>query len=70
LNDDSANFQEKLQQFFNKHIFKIEKEEYAKESIDIEEEITFTDNEECLLLIERKPLGILSLLDEECLFPK
>jgi len=31
--------------------------------------ITFNDNQGCIDLIE-KPLGIISLLDEECFFPK
>ena len=33
------------------------------------ETISFNDNQGCIDLIE-KPLGVLSLLDEECFFPK
>lgn len=54
---------EKLQQFFNSHIFKMEQAEYDKEKIDWSN-IDFVDNQECLDLIEKK-MGILDLLDEE-----
>lgn len=60
---------EKLQQFFNEHIFKLEQAEYTAEGIDWTA-ISFNDNQECLDLIEARPLGILSLLDEETRFPK
>ncbi|KAJ3289906.1 cytochrome c oxidase subunit 1, partial [Borealophlyctis nickersoniae] len=60
---------EKLQQFFNQFIFKLEQEEYDKENIKWDK-ISFQDNAQCLELIEGKPTGILSLLDEETRFPK
>ncbi|KMZ60261.1 putative Myosin XI [Zostera marina] len=60
---------EKLQQHFNQHVFKMEQEEYSKEEIDWSY-IEFVDNQDVLDLIEKKPGGIIALLDEECMFPK
>eukprot|EP01119_Soliformovum_irregulare_P010468 TRINITY_DN2578_c1_g1_i2.p1 TRINITY_DN2578_c1_g1~~TRINITY_DN2578_c1_g1_i2.p1 ORF type:complete len:862 (-),score=300.70 TRINITY_DN2578_c1_g1_i2:139-2724(-) len=60
---------EKLQQFFNKHLFKVEQEEYVREKIDWSK-VDFADNLQVVELIEKKPMGILSILDEECNFPK
>jgi len=60
---------EVLQQQFNKHVFKLEQEEYVKEGIDWTF-ITFSDNQPVIDLIEAKPIGILNLLDEECKMPK
>eukprot|EP01119_Soliformovum_irregulare_P020308 TRINITY_DN6548_c0_g1_i8.p1 TRINITY_DN6548_c0_g1~~TRINITY_DN6548_c0_g1_i8.p1 ORF type:complete len:1188 (-),score=488.31 TRINITY_DN6548_c0_g1_i8:69-3632(-) len=60
---------EKLQQQFNQYIFKIEQKEYEKEKIDWSY-INFNDNQECLDLLEKKPICVLSLLDEESKFPK
>ncbi|XP_019883807.2 unconventional myosin-Va [Camponotus floridanus] len=59
---------EKLQQQFNQHVFKLEQEEYLKENIEWTF-IDFYDNQPCIDLIETK-LGILDLLDEECRMPK
>ncbi|XP_055832955.1 myosin-9-like isoform X1 [Solanum dulcamara] len=60
---------EKLQQHFNQHMFKMEQEEYTKEEIDWSY-IEFVDNQDVLDLIEKKPGGIIALLDEACMFPK
>nr|XP_008196509.1 PREDICTED: myosin heavy chain, muscle isoform X6 [Tribolium castaneum] len=60
---------EKLQQFFNHHMFVLEQEEYKAEGI----QWTFIDFGmdllACIELIE-KPMGILSILEEESMFPK
>lgn len=60
---------ETLQQQFNQFVFKLEQKEYEKEKIKWSF-IDFPDNQKCLDLIEAKPIGIISLLDEQCLFPK
>ncbi|KHG16924.1 Myosin-J heavy chain [Gossypium arboreum] len=60
---------EKLQQHFNQHVFKMEQEEYTKEEINWSY-IEFVDNQDVLDLIEKKPGGIIALLDEACMFPK
>ncbi|XP_059495166.1 unconventional myosin-Vc-like isoform X4 [Stegostoma tigrinum] len=59
---------EKLQQQFNLHVFKLEQDEYMKEDIPWAL-IEFNDNQPCIDLIEAK-MGILELLDEECLLPQ
>ncbi|KAI8803826.1 P-loop containing nucleoside triphosphate hydrolase protein [Cladochytrium replicatum] len=58
---------EKLQQEFNRHVFKLEQDEYVAEKIEWSF-IDFADNQPCIDLIEGK-LGILSLLDEESRLP-
>ncbi|KAI3778635.1 hypothetical protein L2E82_08016 [Cichorium intybus] len=60
---------ERLQQHFNRHLFKLEQEEYIQDGIDWAK-VDFEDNQACLSLFEKKPLGLLSLLDEETTFPK
>lgn len=55
---------ERLQQYFNRHLFKLEQEEYTQDGIDWSN-VDFIDNIECLNLFEKKPLGLFSLLDEE-----
>ncbi|XP_022732054.1 myosin-15-like isoform X3 [Durio zibethinus] len=60
---------EKLQQHFNEHVFKMEQDEYRREEINWSY-IEFIDNQDVLDLIEKKPIGIISLLDEACMFPK
>nr|XP_028596564.1 unconventional myosin-X-like isoform X2 [Podarcis muralis] len=59
---------EKLQEYFNKHIFSLEQLEYNREGISWEA-IDWMDNAECLDLIEKK-LGLLALVNEESRFPK
>ncbi|KAF5442954.1 hypothetical protein F2P56_035559 [Juglans regia] len=59
---------ERLQQHFNRHLFKLEQEEYIQDGIDWAK-VDFEDNQDCLSLFEKKPLGLLSLLDEESTFP-
>uniref|UniRef100_A0A8C5MGY4 Myosin-7B n=1 Tax=Leptobrachium leishanense TaxID=445787 RepID=A0A8C5MGY4_9ANUR len=60
---------EKLQQFFNHHMFVLEQEEYKKEGIEWEFIDFGMDLAACIQLIE-KPMGIFSILEEECMFPK
>ncbi|XP_061419641.1 LOW QUALITY PROTEIN: unconventional myosin-X-like [Lethenteron reissneri] len=59
---------EKLQEYFNTHIFSLEQLEYNREGIAWED-INWTDNSECLDLVEKK-LGLLALVNEESRFPK
>lgn len=54
---------EKLQQHFNSHMFKLEQSEYAQEQIHWEH-IHYEDNQDCLDLIESQA-GLISLLDEQ-----
>ncbi|XP_058211003.1 myosin-2 isoform X2 [Rhododendron vialii] len=60
---------ERLQQHFNRHLLKLEQEEYEMDGIDWTK-VDFEDNKECLDLFEKKPIGLISLLDEESNFPK
>ncbi|ETV95393.1 hypothetical protein, variant 1 [Aphanomyces invadans] len=57
---------EMLQQQFNQHVFVYEQDVYVEEGIDWSK-LSFQDNIPCLELIEKKPLGILILLDEQAL---
>merc|ERR1712060_590792 len=66
----SINFvNEKLQQFFNHHMFVVEQEEYVKEGIDWVMVDFGMDLQACIIMFE-KPLGIWSILEEESNFPK
>jgi myosin heavy subunit len=55
---------ERLQQFFNNHIFKMEQEEYVREKIDWSQ-VTFKDNKEIIDLIDNPQNSIFSLLDSQ-----
>ncbi|XP_027490984.1 myosin-IIIb-like isoform X1 [Corapipo altera] len=60
---------EQLQHFFNHHIFQMEQAAYKEEGLPWET-ITFNNNEPILNLLLAKPLGLLSLLDEQSAFPQ
>ncbi|XP_049415249.1 myosin-2-like isoform X1 [Solanum stenotomum] len=55
---------ERLQQHVNRHLLKLEQEEYELDGIDWSK-VDFEDNQECLNLFEKKPIGLISLLNEE-----
>merc|ERR1712145_3600 len=66
----SINFvNEKLQQFFNHHMFVVEQEEYVKEGIDWAM-VDFGSDLQAAITMFEKPMGIWSILEEESLFPK
>merc|ERR1719209_115666 len=60
---------EKLQQFFNHHMFVLEQEEYKKEGINWVFVDFGMDLQACIELFEKK-LGLLAILEEESMFPK
>ena len=60
---------EQLQYYFNQYIFHLEQEEYLKEKIDWKT-IEFRDNQPCIDLISKFPIGLLHILDDESHFPK
>ena len=55
---------EKLQQHFTNHVFKMQEELYAKEEV-FYERTDYEDNQEVLELVEAKKEGLLSLLDDQ-----
>ncbi|XP_042212127.1 myosin heavy chain, muscle-like isoform X2 [Homarus americanus] len=60
---------EKLQQFFNHHMFVLEQEEYKREGINWVFVDFGMDLQACIELFEKK-MGLLSILEEESMFPK
>merc|ERR1712048_1501921 len=60
---------EKLQQFFNQHMFTLEQEEYVREGLDWANVDFGMDLQPCINMFE-KPMGLLAILEEESLFPK
>merc|ERR1719292_9726 len=60
---------EKLQQFFNHHMFVLEQEEYVREGIEWEMVDLGMDLEATIQCME-KPMGLMAILEEETMFPK
>ncbi|XP_042040544.1 myosin-2-like isoform X2 [Salvia splendens] len=60
---------ERLQQHLNQHLIKHEQEEYELDGIDWKK-VDFEDNQECLDLFEKKPSGLMLILDELSNLPK
>jgi len=60
---------ETLQQQFNEFVFNAEQLEYEREGIDWTF-VKFPENSKCIEMIEGKPIGLMTLVDEECLYPQ
>ncbi|XP_065805147.1 myosin-IIIa [Labrus bergylta] len=60
---------EQIQFYFNQHIFAWEQDEYLNEEVEARM-IEYEDNRPLLDLFLQKPMGMLSLLDEESRFPQ
>ncbi|CAH2273279.1 unconventional myosin-IXa isoform X1 [Pelobates cultripes] len=60
---------ERLQHYFNQHLFQLEQELYRSEGISWSN-INYSNNEGCINLISKRPTGLIQLLDEESNFPQ
>ncbi|XP_029309777.1 unconventional myosin-IXb isoform X2 [Cottoperca gobio] len=59
---------EKLQYYINRHIFKLQQEDYVSEGITWQN-IDYTDNSGCIQLIREESTGLFDLLDNESNLP-
>ena len=59
---------ERLQFHFNEECFRIEQQEYKAEGVAVDA-VEYTDNQLCLDLLEGRPAGIFSSMDEEIFTP-
>lgn len=59
---------ERLQQFFNQFVFKLEEQLYEREGIPWSA-LDFPDNQDAVDLLQAKTTGIFAILDEECMVP-
>mmetsp|Transcript_70275 Transcript_70275/g.168404 ORF Transcript_70275/g.168404 Transcript_70275/m.168404 type:complete len:1729 (+) Transcript_70275:106-5292(+) len=59
---------ERLQQFFNQFVFKLEEQLYEREGIPWDP-LDFPDNQDSVDLLQQKATGVFAMLDEECMVP-
>merc|ERR1712146_766071 len=62
---------ERLQQFFNQFVFKLEEQLYDREGIPWDP-LDFPDNQDAVDILQatKNPRGIFAILDEECVVPQ
>ncbi|CAH0475885.1 unnamed protein product [Peronospora belbahrii] len=60
---------EKLQQLFGRFVFRMEQDQYVAEEIPWKF-VDYPNNDVCVALVEKRHIGIFSLLDEQCLIPR
>jgi len=60
---------ERLQQFFNSFVFKLEEQLYEREGIPWDA-LDFPDNQDSVDILQAKSTGIFAILDEECVVPQ
>jgi myosin V len=60
---------EKLHNLFIKHVFRLEEIKYKEQNIDYSS-VSFTDNQNVIDLISKKPLGLFHQVSDACLFGK
>jgi len=60
---------ERLQQFFNQFVFKLEEQLYEREGIPWDP-LDFPDNQDAVDIMQAKTTGIFAILDEECMVPQ
>lgn len=60
---------ERLQQFFNSFVFKLEEQLYEREGIEWDP-LDFPDNQDAVDMLQAKGTGVFAILDEECVVPQ
>jgi len=60
---------ERLQQFFNSFVFKLEEQLYEREGIPWDA-LDFPDNQDSVDILQAKGTGVFAILDEECMVPQ
>mmetsp|Transcript_124923 Transcript_124923/g.266607 ORF Transcript_124923/g.266607 Transcript_124923/m.266607 type:complete len:1729 (-) Transcript_124923:634-5820(-) len=60
---------ERLQNFFNAYVFKLEEQLYEREGISWNR-LDFPDNQDAVDILGAKTTGLFSILDEECMVPQ
>ena len=61
---------ERLHSHFLQQVFRLERETYAAEGVELSAAIAFQDNQPAVDLLDRKPAGVLPLLHDELFVPR